>query len=72
MASSIGQKVAQTTGLLGGKKQTASELPWDPNATKFPSRKELPVIPGAPEGAAWVWGKDDYVFLACPVELSLP
>ncbi|KAE8154402.1 hypothetical protein BDV25DRAFT_147641 [Aspergillus avenaceus] len=32
---------------------------WDPNSTQFPSRKELPKIPGAPDDAAWVWGKDD-------------
>jgi hypothetical protein len=36
-------------------------IPFDPNSTKFPSRKELPDIPGAPKGAAWVWGEDDYV-----------
>lgn len=41
--------------------QVASHLPWDPNNTKFPSRKDLPKLPGAPEGAAWVWGKDDEV-----------
>ncbi|OQD61271.1 hypothetical protein PENPOL_c017G07427 [Penicillium polonicum] len=27
----------------------------------FPSRKDLPKLAGAPEGAAWVWGKDDQV-----------
>lgn len=41
--------------------QLPDNLPWDPNCTQFPSRKELPNIPGAPEGAAWVWGKDDQV-----------
>ncbi|RAQ53738.1 hypothetical protein AFGD_006842 [Aspergillus flavus] len=41
--------------------QLPDNLPWDPNCTQFPSRKELPNIPGAPEGAAWVWGKDDQI-----------
>ncbi|PYI08690.1 hypothetical protein BO78DRAFT_339114 [Aspergillus sclerotiicarbonarius CBS 121057] len=39
--------------------QVPDQLPWDPNCTRFPSRKELPKIPDAPEDAAWVWGKDD-------------
>lgn len=41
--------------------KTANTLPWDPNSTKFPTRKELPKIPGAPDDAAWVWGNDDNV-----------
>lgn len=41
--------------------QDAENLPWDPDSTQFPSLKQLPRIPGAPEGAAWVWGKDDFV-----------
>ena len=32
---------------------------WDPNSKTFPSRKDLPSIPGAPKDAAWFWGKDD-------------
>ncbi|PLB43616.1 hypothetical protein P170DRAFT_369337 [Aspergillus steynii IBT 23096] len=39
--------------------QAPNNLPWDPNNAQFPSRKELPKLPGAPEDAAWVWGKDD-------------
>jgi hypothetical protein len=39
----------------------ASQIPWDPDSTHFPTRKELPKIEGAPEGAAWVWGKEDYI-----------
>jgi hypothetical protein len=31
--------------------KTATTLPWDPDSTKFPARKELPEIPGAPPGA---------------------
>jgi len=34
---------------------------FDPDATTFPLRKDLPRIPGAPEGAAWLWGKDDQI-----------
>jgi hypothetical protein len=39
----------------------ATSIPWDPDCTSFPSRKNLPSIPGAPEDAAWVWGVDDNV-----------
>jgi len=31
--------------------KTATTIPFDPDCTKFPSRKELPEIPGAPPGA---------------------
>ncbi|MCJ1373311.1 hypothetical protein MMC20_004539 [Loxospora ochrophaea] len=41
--------------------RTATTIPFDPNATKFPTRKELPEIQGAPPGAAWVWGENDFV-----------
>ena len=43
--------------------KTALTIPWNPDSTKFPTRKELPEIAGAPPGAAWVWGEDDYVCL---------
>ncbi|KAI1964191.1 hypothetical protein LOZ58_002054 [Ophidiomyces ophidiicola] len=39
--------------------QSADELPWHPENTKLPTRHHVPHIPGAPEGACWVWGKDD-------------
>lgn len=41
--------------------QAPDQLPWNPNCTTFPSLKDLPQLPGAPEGAAWVWGEDDQV-----------
>lgn len=41
--------------------KTATTPPWDPDCTIFPSRKELPNVPGAPEGAAWVWGEEDFI-----------
>jgi hypothetical protein len=31
--------------------KTATTVPFDPDCTRFPSRKELPEIPGAPTGA---------------------
>ena len=36
-----------------------TDLRYNPNASSFPTRKELPSIPGAPEGAAWFWGPED-------------
>ncbi|KAJ5658342.1 uncharacterized protein N7484_001991 [Penicillium longicatenatum] len=41
------------------KIQDPNQLPWDPNCARFPLLKELPKLPNAPEGAAWVWGDDD-------------
>jgi hypothetical protein len=40
---------------------SATPILFDPDATIFPLRKDLPRIPGAPEGAAWLWGKDDQI-----------
>ncbi|PGH02179.1 hypothetical protein AJ80_08902 [Polytolypa hystricis UAMH7299] len=57
--SSITQRIAQTVGIVGGK--SPQELPWDPDNTRLPTRKELPKIEGAPDEAAWFWGKDDYI-----------
>lgn len=58
--SSISQRLSQTVGLFGGSK-SPEDIPWDPDNTQLPTRKQLPKIPNAPEGAAWFWGKDDYV-----------
>ena len=41
--------------------KTATTIPFDPDSTIFPTRKEIPENPSAPKGAAWVWGDDDYV-----------
>lgn len=41
--------------------KTATTIPWDPDCTIFPTRKNLPTIPGAPPEAAWVWGEEDYI-----------
>ena len=43
--------------------KTATTIPWDPDCTIFPTRKELPTLPGAPAEAAWVWGENDNVCL---------
>jgi hypothetical protein len=48
---------------MSSRVQVPDQLPWDPTCTRFPSRKELPKLTGAPEGAAWVWGEDDSVSL---------
>ncbi|KAL8713846.1 MAG: hypothetical protein Q9225_006671 [Loekoesia sp. 1 TL-2023] len=39
--------------------KTATTIPFDPNCTKFPSRKDVPRRADAPRDAAWVWGEDD-------------
>ncbi|KAL4915118.1 hypothetical protein BDW62DRAFT_189289 [Aspergillus aurantiobrunneus] len=44
-----------------GVVQNPNELPWNPDASRFPSRRELPKIEGAPNDAAWIWGKDDQI-----------
>ena len=54
------RRLTQVKDLLTGNK-TATTIPWDPDSTRFPTRKELPSINGAPPEAAWVWGKDDYL-----------
>jgi len=53
-------RLAQIKDFLTGQ-TTAMAIPWDPDSTKFPTRHELPKIPDAPDQAAWVWGKDDYL-----------
>jgi hypothetical protein len=58
--SIAGQRLTQIKDFLTMNK-TATTIPWDPDCTKFPTRKELPQISGAPPEAAWVWGDNDYV-----------
>jgi hypothetical protein len=58
--STASQRLTQIKDFLTMNK-TATTIPWDPDCTKFPTRKELPQIPGAPPEAAWVWGDNDYV-----------
>lgn len=56
--SIVGQRLTQVKDFLTMNK-TATTIPWDPDCTIFPTRKELQPIEGAPKEAAWVWGKDD-------------
>jgi len=58
--SSASQRLTQIKDILTMNK-TATTIPWDPDCTIFPTRKELPTIPGAPAEAAWVWGENDYI-----------
>lgn len=53
------RRLSQAKDLMMGK--TATTIPFDPDSTSFPLRKDLPRIPGAPEDAAWVWGPDDFI-----------
>ncbi|KAJ5640878.1 hypothetical protein N7528_000503 [Penicillium herquei] len=46
---------------MASRSQIPDQLPWDPTCDQFPSLKQLPKLPNAPEGAAWVWGKDDQI-----------
>lgn len=39
------------------------------DSSSLPRRSELPQLPNAPPGAAWVWGKDDEV---CPHIFAVP
>ncbi|KAF7898285.1 hypothetical protein EAF00_004731 [Botryotinia globosa] len=60
MQSKVNSRLTQVTDFLTGNK-TATTIPFDPNSTKFPNRKDVPRREDAPEGAAWVWGPDDYI-----------
>ena len=43
--------------------KTATTIPFDPNCSKFPQRKNVPQAPYAPPGVptAWVWGDTDFI-----------
>ncbi|KAK7446187.1 hypothetical protein Landi51_07685 [Colletotrichum acutatum] len=45
---------------------------WNPESISFPLRRDLPVIPGAPKDAAWVWGAEDNVPVIVPFAQDLP
>lgn len=53
------RRLSQLRESIMGK--PATTVPWDPNSTSFPTRQNLPKLDGAPDQAAWVWGKDDYI-----------
>ena len=58
--STARHRLSQIQSIMSSGK-TATSLPFDPDSTSFPSRKDVPGGEDAPEGAAWVWGKDDNV-----------
>ncbi len=41
--------------------RVATSIPFDPNCTIFPKRKDVPQAPYSPPGVqtSWVWGVDD-------------
>ena len=63
--------------------KTATNIPFDPDSTKFPRRRDVPQVPNAPPGqhwvlrisveadnspgAAWVWGEKDFVSKTGPL-----
>jgi hypothetical protein len=51
------QNIAAT--LTGSSKMAGPSIPFNPESTTFPTLAQLPIQPGAPTGAAWVWGADD-------------
>ncbi|KAH8795871.1 hypothetical protein F5882DRAFT_35518 [Hyaloscypha sp. PMI_1271] len=53
-------RLTKISDFLTGNK-TATTIPWDPDCTKFPNRKDVPRREDAPVGAAWVWGTEDYL-----------
>ncbi|TVY47917.1 hypothetical protein LOCC1_G001623 [Lachnellula occidentalis] len=60
LKSQVYNRLSQVSDSLTGNK-TATAIPFSPDCTKFPSRKDVPRREDAPEGAAWVWGEDDYL-----------
>lgn len=61
MFSSAARRLSQTKDIMFGKTQDPKSIPWNPDNTSFPLRKDTASQPGEPEGACWVWGKDDYL-----------
>jgi kynurenine formamidase len=52
--------LASTLNPLSSNTTTAGpSIPFDPNASTFPTLSSLPSQPGAPPHAAWVWGPSD-------------
>ncbi|KAK0508094.1 hypothetical protein JMJ35_009178 [Cladonia borealis] len=62
MNTTAQSRLAQIKDFLTMNK-TASAIPFDPNSTKFPRRKDVPQAKYGPEGVptAWVWGENDMV-----------
>lgn len=60
LLSAAARRLSQTKDIMFGKAQDPISLPWNPDNTSFPLRKDCSHQPGQPDGACWVWGKDDY------------
>lgn len=58
-------RLGQVKDLLTMNK-IASTIPFDPDSTQFPRRKDVPQPSYAPPGVrtAWVWGENDNVSIA--------
>jgi hypothetical protein len=56
--SSPASRLSKITGALASSSKS-DVIPWNPDRTDFPTRRNLPSIPAAPPGAAWVWGPED-------------
>ena len=54
------RRLTQVKDILTFNK-TATTIPFDPESTVFPARKDVPQVSNAPAGAAWVWGEHDFV-----------
>ena len=65
--TSARQRLSQIQSIMSSNRIEMT-LPFDPNSTAFPSRKDVPRRDDAPENAAWVWGKDDNVCI--PFQLA--
>lgn len=54
------RRLSTMAGTLTGLSKTAGpDIPFDPDSAVFPTRQNIPRLPGAPTDAAWVWGPDD-------------
>lgn len=60
--SSARRRLGQVKDFLTMDK-TATTIPFDPNYSKFPQRKDVPQAFYAPPGlpTAWVWGETDFL-----------
>lgn len=60
--STAQRRLGQVKNLLTMGK-TATTIPFDPNCSKFPQRKDVPQASYAPPAlpTAWVWGETDFL-----------
>lgn len=60
LKGSPGARLEQLKEIIIPSKLPTS-IPFDPDSTKFPKRKDVPQAPYSPHGVqtAWVWGEHD-------------